>query len=120
MTLLPCRAALLVLALTATAAAAQTPWPSQPIKLIVPYPAGGGTDIAARWLGQKLSEALHQQNDPQKDLVPIVLANEQRIIELPALAVSEEGLNPKFSKSSRRRGHGSADYIAACPTYSLR
>jgi tripartite-type tricarboxylate transporter receptor subunit TctC len=36
-------------------------YPVKPIKLIVPYPAGGDTDIAARWLGQKLSEALHQQ-----------------------------------------------------------
>ena len=36
-------------------------YPVRPIKLIVPYPAGGGTDIAARWIGQKLSEALHQQ-----------------------------------------------------------
>ena len=36
-------------------------YPAKPIKLIVPYPAGGGTDIAARWLGQKLSESLHQQ-----------------------------------------------------------
>lgn len=36
-------------------------YPVKPIKLIMPYPAGGGTDIAARWLGQKLSEALHQQ-----------------------------------------------------------
>src|SRR6516225_9619124 len=36
-------------------------YPARPIKLIVPYPAGGGTDIAARWIGQKLSEALHQQ-----------------------------------------------------------
>ena len=42
-------------------AASAEDYPLKPIKLIVPYPAGGGTDIAARWLGQKLSEALHQQ-----------------------------------------------------------
>ncbi|HVO88091.1 MAG TPA: tripartite tricarboxylate transporter substrate binding protein [Casimicrobiaceae bacterium] len=36
------------------------PYPNKPIRLIVPYPAGGGTDIAARWIAQKLSEALNQ------------------------------------------------------------
>src|SRR5690349_2911218 len=39
---------------------AQT-WPSQPIKLVVPYPAGGGTDFFARTIGAKLSEQLGQQ-----------------------------------------------------------
>jgi tripartite-type tricarboxylate transporter receptor subunit TctC len=47
-----------VLALAATAALAQ--YPSRPIKLIVPVPAGGAPDIAARVIGQKLSELLGQ------------------------------------------------------------
>jgi tripartite-type tricarboxylate transporter receptor subunit TctC len=34
---------------------AQT-WPDKPVKLIVPYPAGGGVDPVARLLGQKLAE----------------------------------------------------------------
>jgi tripartite-type tricarboxylate transporter receptor subunit TctC len=41
-------------------ACAQSNWPNRPIKLLVPYPAGGSTDILARLLGQKLSEALAQ------------------------------------------------------------
>ncbi|UUZ76563.1 tripartite tricarboxylate transporter substrate binding protein [Polaromonas sp. P1(28)-13] len=41
----------------AIAQAQNAPYPSQPIKIIVPYPAGGATDILARVVGQKLQEA---------------------------------------------------------------
>lgn len=40
---------------------AQTPYPAKPVRLIVPYPPGGGTDTMARTLGQKLGETLGQQ-----------------------------------------------------------
>ena len=40
---------------------AQTGYPTKPIRLIVPYPPGAGTDIIARTVGQKLGEALGQQ-----------------------------------------------------------
>jgi tripartite-type tricarboxylate transporter receptor subunit TctC len=49
---------LVLLVLAATAAHAQ--YPSRPIRLIVPIPAGGAPDIAARVVGQKLSELLGQ------------------------------------------------------------
>ncbi len=39
---------------------AQAPWPSQPIKIIVPFPAGGASDQIARLVGQKISEELKQ------------------------------------------------------------
>jgi len=49
------------LAVAASGAAfAQANYPSQPIKFVVPYPAGGATDTLARTVAQKLSEAWGQ------------------------------------------------------------
>jgi tripartite-type tricarboxylate transporter receptor subunit TctC len=53
-----------VLIQTASSAAlAQKPdaWPSRPIRLIVPFPPGGGTDLVGRSVGKKLDEALGQR-----------------------------------------------------------
>ncbi len=36
-------------------------WPNRPIRFIVPYPAGGSTDVGARVIGEHLSRALGQQ-----------------------------------------------------------
>ena len=47
-----------LLGLASGLAAGQSPWPGKPIRIIVPFPAGGQTDVAARVIGQALAEAL--------------------------------------------------------------
>jgi len=63
---MPARFVLAILmALAAPAAAAET-YPDRPVTLIVPYAAGGSSDVLARLLGERLSKSLGQ---------PIVIDN---------------------------------------------
>jgi len=55
-----------VFLLVAAAAAQAQNWPERPIKLLVGFPPGGSTDLAARALGERLSATLGQ---------PIVVEN---------------------------------------------
>jgi tripartite-type tricarboxylate transporter receptor subunit TctC len=51
--------ALVCSAVFSLAAYAQ-PFPSKPLRIIVPFPAGGTTDIVARFVGQRMSESMGQ------------------------------------------------------------
>src|SRR5262245_16820471 len=39
---------------------AQAPWPNRPVKMIVPFGAGGGTDNLARYWAERLTQAFGQ------------------------------------------------------------
>jgi tripartite-type tricarboxylate transporter receptor subunit TctC len=54
------------IALLTLSAGAAAQYPEKPIRMIVPYPPGGSTDIVARLIGQKLSGSLRQ---------PVVIEN---------------------------------------------
>ena len=48
----------LALAVTGTTAFSQAAYPTKPIRLVVPFPPGGGTDLIARTVAQKLTDSL--------------------------------------------------------------
>ena len=52
--------ALAALAALGSASHAADNYPSKPIRIVVPYPAGGGTDIIARLMSTPLSQRLGQ------------------------------------------------------------
>src|SRR5262245_21719722 len=56
-------ALLAIVAVTSPSAVAAdaASWPSRPVRAIVPFPAGSGTDLLARFIGSRLTERVGQQ-----------------------------------------------------------
>src|SRR2546421_12478066 len=57
---LPQIAGLVTVACLASSALAQTAYPTKPVKIVVPYSAGGPADIYARFVGDRLEKSLGQ------------------------------------------------------------
>jgi tripartite-type tricarboxylate transporter receptor subunit TctC len=55
------RMILIVAALASACTAAAQTYPVKPLRLVVPYPPAGGTDVLARTLAQKMTEVMGQQ-----------------------------------------------------------
>src|SRR4051812_29346544 len=53
--------AVLAALIAATHLAKAQDWPNRPVRFIVPFPAGGSTDVAARVVAEHLSRQLRQQ-----------------------------------------------------------
>lgn len=72
------------LALAGTSAA-QDPYPNQPVRIIVPFGAGGGTDMTARLLGEQLRTILRQ---------PVVVENRPGSAGMVGTRVVAKGAPP--------------------------
>jgi tripartite-type tricarboxylate transporter receptor subunit TctC len=55
------RLAFVSLLLSASPAVADGPWPQKPVRVIVPFPGGGPTDVLCRAVSEKLAAAWNQQ-----------------------------------------------------------
>ena len=63
---MPCRLAAAALALAFSLLAVAQEYPARPVRIVVPYPPGGPTDVIVRVVGNRLSESLGQ---------PVVIEN---------------------------------------------
>ena len=98
----------LALALALLPGAALAEYPERPIRMVVPYAAGGGADSAARIVGQQLSNALGQQvvidNRAGAGGVAPVRPRPPR----PGLAAPDAQHRPAPEKAGRARPAGGA------------
>ena len=99
-------ARVLLLCACATGVVQAQDYPARPLRLIVPFPPGGGNDTIARLMGQKLAPALGQQvlvdNRPGAGgTIGAELAAKAPAdgYTLFLAGVASHGINPNFARS---------------------
>lgn len=106
--------ALALLAAVPSLAQAQT-FPSKPIRIIVPYPAGGATDVAARLLAPRLQEELKQNVIVENRPGASGNLGMQALLQSPAdghtLAMSLTGMLSINPVTYSKAGFTAADFV---------
>ncbi len=64
-------------------ARAQAEWPSQPVRMVIPFAAGGATDLGARLLSDELSKILPQPVVPENRTGAAALVGAQVVAQAP-------------------------------------
>ena len=64
-----------------TASAGALDWPTRPVTMVVPFAAGGGTDVLGRIVGRRLSEVIRQQVVIDNDTRSFSVVNVNTITE---------------------------------------
>ena len=98
---------LLALPLLAPLAAQAQAFPSKPIRWLVPYPAGGGSDFLARTIGQTLSTQTGQ---------PVLVDNKPGGNTALGAAETVVGLTDAFKPHADKRGLYRPNVLRAAPS----
>ena len=97
--------AALLLVTPAAAIAAESAFPARPIRILIPFPAGGSTDLLARMVGQRLTDAWGQPTVPDNRVgANAILASEIAAKSAPdghtlLMVAIGHAINPSLQKS---------------------